>query len=337
MFPALGTPGIQHRVCGGEALCAKTPSEKGRRAVRSWATHSKPWPSLLRADGVFLFLFFKTQFYLFIYFCLCRVFTALVLASHRRGFSCCRAQAVGTRASVVAAHGLSSCGAQALDTLRHVGSSPTRDWTHDPCTGRQIPIHCNTAEVWWSLLKIGPSEVIQSLALSFPVGRVEPQGLGVGAWGPIPELGPCSIPFLGEGPGRGSRALLSWWCMFSWARSIRAESQLTAYSLEAGSPRSRCQLLFWATGFLLCPYVAEGAELLCRLASVGALIWVPRALPSHPNHLLKAPLSNTITLGVRIPTWKFGGYTNIQTAAFIHTHLYLFVDFSSGFLGLLYI
>ena len=35
MFPALGTPGIQHGVCGGEALCAKTPSEKGRRVVRS--------------------------------------------------------------------------------------------------------------------------------------------------------------------------------------------------------------------------------------------------------------------------------------------------------------
>ena len=55
------------------------------------------------------------------------VFTALVQASHCSGFSCCRAQAVGTRASVLAAHGLSSCGTQALDTLRHVGSSPTRD------------------------------------------------------------------------------------------------------------------------------------------------------------------------------------------------------------------
>ena len=35
--------------------------------------------------------------------------------SHCRGFSCCGARAVGTRASVVVAHGLSSCGLQALE------------------------------------------------------------------------------------------------------------------------------------------------------------------------------------------------------------------------------
>ena len=31
-------------------------------------------------------------------------------ASHCGGFSCCRAQPLGTKASVVAAHGLSNCG-----------------------------------------------------------------------------------------------------------------------------------------------------------------------------------------------------------------------------------
>ena len=36
-------------------------------------------------------------------------------ASHCSGFSSCAAQAVGARASVVAAHGLSSCGSQALE------------------------------------------------------------------------------------------------------------------------------------------------------------------------------------------------------------------------------
>ena len=35
-------------------------------------------------------------------------------ASHCGGFSCCGAQALGTRASVVVAHGLSSCGSRAL-------------------------------------------------------------------------------------------------------------------------------------------------------------------------------------------------------------------------------
>ena len=38
-------------------------------------------------------------------------------ASHCSGFSCCRAQALGTRASVVVAHRLSSCGSWAQ--LRH--------------------------------------------------------------------------------------------------------------------------------------------------------------------------------------------------------------------------
>ena len=36
-------------------------------------------------------------------------------ASHCGDFSCCRAQALGTRASVVSAHGLSSCGSWALE------------------------------------------------------------------------------------------------------------------------------------------------------------------------------------------------------------------------------
>ena len=38
-----------------------------------------------------------------------------VRASHCSGFSCCGAQALGTQASVVVAHGLSSCGSQALE------------------------------------------------------------------------------------------------------------------------------------------------------------------------------------------------------------------------------
>ena len=36
-------------------------------------------------------------------------------ASHRSGFSCCGARALGVRASVVAACGLSSCGSWALE------------------------------------------------------------------------------------------------------------------------------------------------------------------------------------------------------------------------------
>ena len=38
-----------------------------------------------------------------------------VQASHCGGFSCCRAWALGARASVVVAHRLSSCGSRALE------------------------------------------------------------------------------------------------------------------------------------------------------------------------------------------------------------------------------
>ena len=36
-------------------------------------------------------------------------------ASHGGGFSCCGARALGVQASVVVAHGLSSCGLRALE------------------------------------------------------------------------------------------------------------------------------------------------------------------------------------------------------------------------------
>ena len=66
--------------------------------------------------------FLKNKFILFIYFWLCWVFVAArglslvaasgatlccgARASHCGGFSCCGARALGTRASVVVAHGL---------------------------------------------------------------------------------------------------------------------------------------------------------------------------------------------------------------------------------------
>ena len=77
--------------------------------------------------------FFSPPIYLFIYFWLCWVFIAAcglplvvvsgvgatlrcgVRASHCGGFFCCRPRALGTRASVVVVHGLSSCGSLALE------------------------------------------------------------------------------------------------------------------------------------------------------------------------------------------------------------------------------
>ena len=79
-------------------------------------------------------------------------------ASHCGGFSCCRARALGMRASVVVARGLSSCGSWALEhrfsscgawalaAPWHVGSSQTRARTCVPCIGRRILNHCTTRE-----------------------------------------------------------------------------------------------------------------------------------------------------------------------------------------------
>ena len=79
-------------------------------------------------------------------------------ASHCGGFSCCRAWALGARASVVVAHGLqqlwlTGSRAQAqqlwrmgLVALQHVGSSWTRARTRVPCIGRRILNHCATRE-----------------------------------------------------------------------------------------------------------------------------------------------------------------------------------------------
>ena len=63
-----------------------------------------------------------------------------VLASRCAGFSCCRAGALGAQASIVVMPGLSG-----LVTLRHGGSSRTRDWTHVPYTGGWTPIHSTTS------------------------------------------------------------------------------------------------------------------------------------------------------------------------------------------------
>ena len=123
--------------------------------------------------------FLKINLFIFwlhwVFVAACRL--SLVVASG--GFSCCGAWALGAGASVVAAHGLSSCSSRALEhvgfsscrmwtqqlqlagsrvqaqqlwhmglvALRHVGSSQTRDRTCVPCIGRWILNHCTTREV----------------------------------------------------------------------------------------------------------------------------------------------------------------------------------------------
>ena len=76
------------------------------------------------------FILFNLFIYLFIFSCVGSlllhadflqlhrvgaIFRCGARASHCSGFSCCGAQALGTRASVVVARGLSSCGSRALE------------------------------------------------------------------------------------------------------------------------------------------------------------------------------------------------------------------------------
>ena len=77
-----------------------------------------------------------------------RCYSLVAWASHCSGFFCCKAGDLGTRDSVVAASGLSSCSSQALEhrlssggtwnlaALWRVGPSQTRDQTHVSCTGK---------------------------------------------------------------------------------------------------------------------------------------------------------------------------------------------------------
>ena len=107
--------------------------------------------SLLCVFRDLLFKIFKI--YLFIFGCvgssfLCAGFLKLrragstlhrgARASHCRGLSCCRAQALDAQAQYLWLTGLVAS--------RHVGSSPTRARTRVHCIGRQSLNHCATRE-----------------------------------------------------------------------------------------------------------------------------------------------------------------------------------------------
>ena len=115
--------------------------------------------SIYRTDAIptdIFFFFFKAvfknfYFFIFIFGCvgssfLCEGFLQLqqvgttlhrgARASHRRGLSCCGAQAPDGQAQQLWLTGLVA--------LRHVGSSQTRARTRVPCIGRQILNRCAT-------------------------------------------------------------------------------------------------------------------------------------------------------------------------------------------------
>ena len=80
--------------------------------------------SLYHVNSIFFFFFFFNEFIYFIYLflaalglpCCARALSSCgARASHCGVFSCCGAWALGTRASVVVAHGLSNCVLRALE------------------------------------------------------------------------------------------------------------------------------------------------------------------------------------------------------------------------------
>ena len=71
--------------------------------------------------------------------------------------------------STVAAHGLSSCGARAsLSRGTWDLSSPTRDWTHEFCIGKQSLNHWTTREVPGSLFRLIPFKISLCTNISLP-------------------------------------------------------------------------------------------------------------------------------------------------------------------------
>ena len=102
---------------------------------QDWSSRlqTRAYNSFQRLGGIINFVYFQTRFFFLIYIlflavlglrCYAQAFSSCgVQASHCGSFSCCIARALGTRASVVVAHGLSSCGLWALEcSLSSCGS-----------------------------------------------------------------------------------------------------------------------------------------------------------------------------------------------------------------------
>jgi len=71
--------------------------------------------------------------------------------------------------------------------------------------------------------------------------------------------------------------------------------------------------------FSPCPHMAGRGRKLSGVPFIKALIPFVRAAPSRPKHLPKVPRPNTIPLGVRVSTYKFGEDTNIQYGSIVYS------------------
>ena len=104
---------------GHEYLLPKRYRENGEKSL-TWVPFHGRKRFYIQSRAVPLLLLFATSFF-FKHFLKIYLFMAALglrcsaWASHCGGFSCCRAWALGTQASVVVAHGLRSCGLRALE------------------------------------------------------------------------------------------------------------------------------------------------------------------------------------------------------------------------------
>lgn len=84
---------------------------------------------------------------------------------------------------------------------------------------------------------------------------------------------------------------------------------MEAGSLRLGHRHGRVRALFWVADFLLHLHMAEGAQVLSKVFFIRALISFMRAPSSCPNHIPKASLPDTSTLGITISTCEFRTYS----------------------------
>ena len=120
-------------------------------------------------------------------------------ASHCGGFSCCKAQASGTWASVVA-----TCELRSWVAPWHVGSSRTKDWTHVPYIVRQILIHCITKEIL-IVLSLIKYFIFKGIIHSISKPLLCDQDLGEGVRSSV--LGECSCVSKLPNPALHTRSL----------------------------------------------------------------------------------------------------------------------------------
>ena len=121
---------------------------RGRRNREPGTVHSRVTSSTQPASPVFFFFFFNNFIYVFIFGCAgASLLCGLFFSWGERGCSDCGARfsltgllswsPQGTCASVLAARGLHSSGAQ-VSCSGHVGSSRLSDWARVSCLGRWI-------------------------------------------------------------------------------------------------------------------------------------------------------------------------------------------------------